>query len=300
MEPRAFEQLSASLDAISFTARPAPQAPIVETIDTTAIIAIRGPIARRASWIAELLGACSLERIATEFGAAIDNPAVKNIVLNLDSPGGEISGVSEFASQVAAGAAIKPVTAYVGDLAASAAYWIASHCGEIVISPIGMAGSIGVVSAYRPRDKNTIEVVSSSSPLKAASPETEAGRAEAQRLVDQLAAVFVEAVAAARGVTSEHVIRRYGRGGVLVGRHAVAAGIADRVGLLSTLFKDHKTPLRSPLHHAAAVPVAEADPWAILLARPTPDQEPSSAPSWTLWDQLTGRATFDGTPTTNP
>ena len=97
-----------------------------------------------------------------------------------------------------------------------------------------MLGSIGAVLAVRDPSKGpqgrTIEFVSSQSPYKRANPLTDDGRAQYQRIVDQTAEAFVEAVARHRGVSAEDVVSRYGAGGLLVGRHAVEAGLADRVG----------------------------------------------------------------------
>jgi capsid assembly protease len=203
----------------------------------TALIPIQGPIFRYANLFTEVSGATSLQVLATDFQEALDNPAVRRIVLSIDSPGGQSSGIAEFADLVAAATAQKPVIAYAGDLAASAAYWIGAHASELVVSPTALLGSIGVVMSYRPPDAKDapLEIVSTQSPLKRATPDTESGRAEAQRLVDELAAVFVSRIATARKTTEAKVLADFGRGSLLIGAAAVAAGMADRVGSLNSL-----------------------------------------------------------------
>jgi len=76
----------------------------------------------------------------------------------------------------------------------------------------------------------THEIVSSVSPNKRPDPATDVGRGQIQALVDELAGIFVGAVARNRGVTAEDVVQKFGRGGLLVGSSAVKAGMADSVG----------------------------------------------------------------------
>lgn len=242
IQPDAMEQIL----AIAARANDAPEAvaarlgrPLQNTRtvterDGTAIIPINGPIFRRANIFTEISGATSVEVLATDIQAAIDNPAITRLVLDFDSPGGQASGIAELATLIHASP--KPTVAYVDGMAASAAYWIAAAADSIILSSTALVGSIGVVASYRPEIDGPIKIISSQSPLKQATPATEAGRAEAQRVVDQLAAVFIADVAAYRGTDPETVTRDFGQGGILVGSLAVAAGMADGIGTLESLF----------------------------------------------------------------
>lgn len=204
--------------------------------DGVAVVPVRGPIMRYANLFTQVSGATSLETLATDFGQAVANPAVKAIVLEIDSPGGMAAGISEFAAQVRAASKVKPVVAYVSDMGASAAYWIAAAAPTVVMSDTARVGSIGVVmQAMRSSEDGTIKVISSQSPLKQARPDSESGQRLYQQMVDQQAQVFVEAVAAYRGVTPERVMSDFGQGFVLVGASAVAAGMADRLGTLESI-----------------------------------------------------------------
>lgn len=205
----------------------------VEMRGSTAVIPVRGPIFRYANLFTEISGATSLEVLAKDFGAALDDRSVEHIVLSMDSPGGQATGIAEFASLI--WEASKPVTAYVGDMAASAAYWIAAAADRIVASPTAMLGSIGVVGTYRPERDAPIKIISTQSPLKQADPSTEAGRAEMQRVIDELADVFIDTVAGYRGASRDQVLADFGRGGLLVGAKAVSAGMADEIGSLESL-----------------------------------------------------------------
>jgi ClpP class serine protease len=214
--------------------RPLQNTRTVTHRDGVAVLPVGGPIFRYANVLTEISGATSVEVLATDFRAALDNPDIRGIVLEIDSPGGQIAGISEFADMV--DAADKPVHAYISDLGASAGYWIASAAEQVIIRDTAAAGSVGVVETLR-RDKkdDRIQIVSSQSPRKRVDPETEDGRAVLQAVVDDIADVFIGRVAAYRRVSAEHVLEHFGQGGLLVGKNAVRAGLADGLGSLESI-----------------------------------------------------------------
>lgn len=213
--------------------RPLANTRTVRMQDSAAVIPVHGPIFRRANLFTEISGATSLEVLALDFQAALDDPEVTRIVLDIDSPGGMAAGVSEFADQIRASS--KPVTAYVDASGASAAYWLAAAADRVIVSKTAMVGSVGVVLEVDTRKRTgAVEIVSSQSPNKRPDASTVEGRAEIQSRVDQIAQVFIESVAAFRGITADEVVQRFRAGGLLVGAEAVAAGAADAVGSLET------------------------------------------------------------------
>lgn len=212
---------------------------LVEKRDGVAVLKIHGPIYHRASLMAELCDAPTAQVIRQEFESILNDPGVKAIVFDVDSPGGVVSGIAELGDAIHQARGRKPIVAYIGDLGASAAYWIASATDEVVAGKTASLGSIGVVAAFRKsREDNTVEFVSSKSPRKRMSPETESGRAGIQEHIDALAEVFIADVARNRGVDAETVESDFGRGGLLVGQSAVDAGLADRVGSLESLIAE--------------------------------------------------------------
>lgn len=212
--------------------RPLQNTRLVKMRDGVAIIPVTGPVFRYANLFSEISGAVSLDILALDFTRALEDPAVKSIVLVLDSPGGQANGISEFAAMVRASS--KPVVAYVDGSAASAAYWIAAAADEIVISKTGEVGSIGAVVSIDTRGKKdgVMEIVSSQSPNKRPDVTTDAGRALIQARIDQFAQVFIEDVAAYRGVSVDHVLIHYGQGDMRMGADAKRLGMADRVSTL--------------------------------------------------------------------
>ena len=204
-------------------------------IDGVAIIPITGPIFPRANMMTEMSGATSVTMLQNDHRAAMNNADVGAIIAVIDSPGGAVSGINAFADQLAAGAKKKPTTAYVSGTAASAAYWIASGAGELVMDRTGMVGSIGVVAAVPVQvmpDANGdiwLDIVSTNAPNKRPDPMTEEGRSEIVATLDDIEKLFIADVARGRKTTAEKVIAEFGGGGVKVGAAAVRVGMADRV-----------------------------------------------------------------------
>lgn len=207
-----------------------------------ATVPIEGPMFRHADLFTEISGATTYGQLATDLTVALNDPKVHAILLAIDSPGGEVTGLAELAKMIRAADAQKPVVAYVEGMAASAAYWLASAAREIVALDTALLGSIGArmtIVDQRERIAKTgvkvYDIVSSQSPAKVSDPATQEGYARIQRTIDSLAAVFISEVASHRGVSEAKVIADFGQGDVLVGSAAVTAGLADRLGTYEAL-----------------------------------------------------------------
>lgn len=210
-----------------------------------AIIDIRGPIFARANLFTEISGAVSTERLAREMAMVMDCGEARAIMIAMDSPGGEVPGINEMADMMYAARERMPVYCYVGALAASAGYWLASAASKIYGNETALVGSIGVIMSFVDRTKQEekadwrkVEIVSSASPKKNLDPRTPQGRAEVQMLCDQTAEIFIGKVAQYRGVTPEHVMMNFGAGGVLLGKPALAAGMIDGLGSFESTFSE--------------------------------------------------------------
>lgn len=209
--------------------------------DGVALIPIDGPIYRYADMFTSVSGGVTTEALAKDFQRALDDPAVRAVLFVIDSPGGESTGINELADAIYAARGQKPIAAYIEGYGASAAYWIASACGEIYADDHALIGSIGVVLGVpdpTKRARPTIEFVSTQSPKKRADPTSEAGRAYLQQLVDDMSAVFIAKVARNRAVSEQTVLDDFGQGGLLVGQAAVDAGLADRIGSEEAAIRD--------------------------------------------------------------
>ncbi len=263
-----------------------PPAPPGLTGDQLAVIPIIGPIFPRATLFSSISGGTSISRLTAGLKAALEDPTVAGIVLSIDSPGGEVTGVSEFAQAVYDARGKKPITAYVQGMAASAAYWIASAADEIVLADVGEVGSIGVVAAYsddkeaqKKRGVVTHEIVSSQSPHKRPDVSTEAGRAQVQEVVDAIAAVFVATVARNRKVSEGMVLETFGQGALFVGQKAVGRKMADRVGTFDSVVQAFEVKMSQqnqthrggfPMSAQESIPTKEAPSLPATTSLPAP------------------------------
>ena len=139
------DRLSAE-DLQAFAGQNVPAAPTKRGL--VAVVPIRGVIAHRMGAMNDSSGGTSTERIGAMIGQAVEAGAT-TIVYDIDSPGGTVSGVQELAAQMFALRGKVKQVAHVNSLAASAAYWLAAMADEIVSTPSGDVGSIGVFSVHK-------------------------------------------------------------------------------------------------------------------------------------------------------
>ena len=203
---------------------------------STAIISVTGTLLRHSNLLTVIQGTSSYDSIHEALIAACDDASVNTIVLDIDSPGGEVNGCATLANTIYNISGTKPIMAYASGDCASAAYWLASACDRIIVSPTSSVGSIGVVAAYHAAtDNDHMTIVSSQSPYKRPDPTTDDGRERLQASIDAIAQVFIDAVAQYRDVTPQTVIKEFGAGDVLIGRQAVKQGLADAVGNITDI-----------------------------------------------------------------
>lgn len=207
------------------------------------VIPVYGVLAHRAHQVANSSQPLtSVESLANAVRAARDNPDVGQIVLDVDSPGGSAFGVQELSDVIFETRQVKPVTAVVNSMAASGGYWIASQASEIVVTPSGMVGSIGVITshidasaAYAARGLVKTHITAGKYKAEGADtgPLDEDARASLQGMVDKFYAAFTGAVKRGRGAPLEAVRGpAFGEGRMKLAKDAVDSGMADRIGTL--------------------------------------------------------------------
>ena len=249
--------------------------------DGVAILNVEGPLFRYANLFTDLSGATSVEGLAQDFQSALDAPNVKQILLNINSPGGQVDGIQELGDMIRAGTQTKPVTAYIEGTGASAAYWLAAAAQHVAAAESALIGSVGVVAAVTDNREaqqrqgvRRYEIVSSQSPYKRPDVATEEGRAQILEVVDGLADIFIGRLAAFRGVTADHVAANFGKGKTVLARQAIAAGMADEITgfepLAARLAADRSPRAYSFSAHQEVQPMAE-----ILTTQPPAPQPPA-------------------------
>jgi len=235
-----------ALDALcaADVAAAAPEVPAQQRVRTVAVIPIRGVIQHRPDIFMSIFGGTSSVSIARAVQAAASDDSVDTIVLDVDSPGGEVHGVTEAAAAVFEARSRKRIVAIANGVMASAAYWIGSAAHEVVATPSGEVGSIGVIAMHQDVSaameaagvKTTIISAgrhkADGSPLQ---PLTDEARAAIQADVDSYYDLFVRDVARHRGTTPAQVRSGYGQGMVLTAQAAKSAGLVDRVESMDAL-----------------------------------------------------------------
>jgi signal peptide peptidase SppA len=212
------------------------------------VLNLHGTIVPRGGMMGKMSGAASLEGFRAAFDPAAADPTAQAIVLNVDSPGGVVDMVAETADVVfAARRAGRPIVAVANTLMASAAYWIASAADEIVVSPSGRVGSIGVLGQHDDmsemlRKEGVARTILSEGARKAEGvfgPLDDAARAHRQAQARYAYDMFVAAVARHRGVDAsvvradpEAAAAHFGGGRAYPAREAVRLGMADRVATM--------------------------------------------------------------------
>ena len=213
--------------------------PTIHTRDDVAVIEVVGTLVQRGGWIGASSGLTSYQGLRTQIEEARDDPGVKAIALEIDSPGGEVAGLPDLADVIRAAREVKPVRAYVADLAASAAYVLASQASEVIVSRTSMVGSMGALMVHYDISAALQEagvrptIISSGrrkSDFAQELPLAEAALTWAQSEVDQARDMISEIIASGRGDSLNKAAALATEAGLFTGQAAVAAGLADRVG----------------------------------------------------------------------
>jgi signal peptide peptidase SppA len=218
--------------------------PYRRTAEGTGIVSITGSLVNRGAWIGAQSGMTSYEGIAHQIESAVRDPKVRNIILDIDSPGGEAVGAMETAALIRKANEAKPVYAMVNGMAASAAYALASGAKAIISTESGVSGSIGVVLMHadysRALDRAGITptLIHAGAHKVDGNPYTPLSndvKADLQSEVDRYYALFIDAVAAGRGRRLGAKAARATEARAFIGDAAKGAGLVDDIGSFAEL-----------------------------------------------------------------
>jgi signal peptide peptidase SppA len=210
-----------------------------------AVLSLQGPISQYANLMTQVSGGTSTEEFGALFRAVVAEPGVKAVVINVNSPGGSVFGVQELAAEIFQARGVKPIIAVANSMMASAAYWIGSAADEVVVTPGGMAGSVGVVlehidiSELEKKEGVKTTLISAGKGKTMGNPFeplSDDDRDELQAVVDEVYGRFVSSVAKNRGVSAS-TMRNTFQAKFVSAKEAVELGMADRVGTLRDTLK---------------------------------------------------------------
>lgn len=205
-----------------------------------AVMSISGVIAPKASAVDEVSGGgtTSLQLFGQAFDEAVSDNSIGAIILNFDTPGGNVVMTPETAAKVLQARKSKPVYGYVEGLCASAGYWIASACTELYSTPSASIGSIGVYTAHTDESAAIEKAGYKQELISAGTYKTEGnnlgplppeGRAFIQTQIDSFYAMFTSAVAKGRNVPVASVRDGYGQGRCLLADDALRESMIDGI-----------------------------------------------------------------------
>lgn len=245
-------------EANAFTGEPRGfigRQPTYMYVGGAAVVSITGSLVNRGAWIGSYSGMTSYEGISAQLDRAMADPQVRKIVLDINSPGGEATGMFSLAAKVREIAAIKPVVAVVNDMAASAAYGIASQATEIVVSPTSIVGSIGVVLTHFDRSGELANKGIKPTLIYAGrhkvdgnpfGPLSDAVMADLQIEVAKFYDQFVGLVAQGRGDRLTETDARATEARTFLGQEAIDKGLADRMASFDAVLASLQSETKAP------------------------------------------------------
>ena len=249
-----------------------------------AVVPVFGPLLQRGDDFTRWLGIATYDELGDTIESALASPDVRGVLLEIDSPGGVVSGLFDLLDRVAQmkAASGKPIWSIARDLAVSAAYAIASTADRIIVTHTGEVGSIGVLAvmidktAADKMDGRKYALIHAGAKKIDGNPHvplSPGAAADAQADVDDLYAQFVSRVATQRRMSPQAVAVT--EAAIYRGQHALDAGLADRIASMEAAVAEFATVLNTPSRSRQT-----GFPTATILTQTTTERtEPMAKPA---------------------
>ncbi|TVR80049.1 MAG: S49 family peptidase [Rhodospirillales bacterium] len=221
-----------------------------------AVVPVLGPLVSRGDWLTALFGATDYGAIGSAVAAAFAAPSARAVLLELDSPGGEVGGLFDLVDRLTSlrEDAQKPLWAVAHESALSAGFAVASAADRLYVSRTGEVGSVGVVAIHV--DKSAADAMAGlkwtlihagakkvdgnpHEPLSAGA------FADIQADVDALHDELVALIARNRNMSPDAV--RASQAAIYRGRRGIDIGFADRMGSVAQALADLAATLDRPV-----------------------------------------------------
>lgn len=227
----------AKLEASNNEDEPCDEPRLLSVSDGLATITIKGPLVNMDHPMLRFFGMTGYPEIRDALVAAVNDPEVKEILLDIDSGGGQVAGCDDTGNLIRAIHKVKPVTTY-SDTMASAAYWLGCSAGKVYSAKSALVGSIGIIATFKEYSKQnemegvTVSIIRAGKHKALANqnePLSKEGRAQIQALADAAYTVFVEHVAAMRKVDYATCDKKMADGQEFIGQAAADVGLTDGI-----------------------------------------------------------------------
>lgn len=210
-----------------------------------AVIPIQGTLVQKLGSLRPYSGMTGYDGIRRSFMAALNDSAVKAILFDIDSPGGEVAGCFDLADEIYRARGKKPIWSVLSENAYSAAYALASAADRIVVPRTGGVGSIGVIVMHvdwtqKIKDDGLQVSIITFGDRKAESNPyqklSDIARASIQNDVTEMGKLFVSTVARNRGLSEKTIIGT--QAACFLAPKGVEMGLADAVAAPDAAFRD--------------------------------------------------------------
>lgn len=207
-----------------------------DMVGSVAVVPVEGTLVNKLGTLRPYSGMTGYDGIRQNVLAALADPKVKAIVLNVDSPGGEVSGCFDLVDTLHQVRGEKPIWAILTESAYSAGYAIASACDRVMVPRTGGTGSVGVIWMHMDWSKAIGEAGIKVTILQYGDrkadghpeiPMSDEARALFQDEINTMGELFVETVARNRAMPASKV--RETQAACYLGSKGVEVGFADAV-----------------------------------------------------------------------
>lgn len=200
-----------------------------------AVIRIKGTITSSPSFLFETT---TPDEILSMIKRVEEDPGIKGVLFEINSPGGSAVASREMAYGIKRMS--KPKVCWMGDVATSGAYWVASGCDHIMADPLTLTGSIGATASYLEFSKLfeeygvTYEQITSGERKDIGSPFrnlTESERAKLEYMINEIFKYFLDDIKKTRDLTEEQV-EQISTGDIFLAKDAIELGLVDSLGTM--------------------------------------------------------------------
>ena len=211
----------------------------IQNVNGTAVIPVMGPMLRRVGFWESMFGFVGHEQVQAAIASANADEQVQRILLAMDTPGGDVSGVEELAQAVANSA--KPVQVQVVGMLASAGYYVAARAQKITAGPGDLVGSIGTrmvvwdTSEMFAQDGIKVHAIDTGAYKSAGepgTPVTDEHLAEFQRITDFYMDQFRASIVTGRKM-DKAAVNEAADGRLFTPREAKIMGLIDAIGTMA-------------------------------------------------------------------
>lgn len=212
------------------------QARAYEVVEGVAIIPVTGTLVQKLGTLRPYSGMTGYDGLRANLSMALADDAVRAVVLDIDSPGGEVAGCFDLADSIYKARGSKPIWSILTESAYSAAYALASACDRIVVPRTGGTGSVGVICMHVDMSKalgaagvnvTLIHYGDRKADGADSRPLSDEALSRYQSDVDAMGELFVKTVARNRGLSVKTV--RATQATTFLGAAGVEIGFADAV-----------------------------------------------------------------------